>query len=53
MARRLSNAVDTARRSSLFDIQRIPQKDRGSSIISLSDVPSIAKRGKNNGVLAA
>ena len=33
------------RRSSIFDLQRMQAKDRGSSTISLSDVPSIARKG--------
>lgn len=39
-ARRVSE-----RRSSLFDIQRAPGTDTGSSVLSLTDVPSITKRG--------
>ena len=33
------------RRSSIFDLQRMQAKDRGSSTISLSDVPSLARKG--------
>ena len=35
------------RRSSLFDVQKQTPIDSGSSSLSLSDVPSIAKRGKS------
>lgn len=33
------------RRSSIFDLQRMQAKDRGSSTISLSDVPSLGRKG--------
>ena len=33
------------RRSSIFDLQRMQAKDRGSSTICLSDIPSMARKG--------